>query len=376
MEEQKRFLALDIGDAHFMFAFFEVHGKTLNTILWGREETGPLFLKHSLESVWQTIQQQYLVWKQNNKNAADKVILTLSPSVCKSSIMRLGLKRKDPRRSIDAKEEQSIMDETSHGAEKKMKEALFEKHGIHENDFVLQNLEVLKTSIDGYVVSHLQGCTGAAIEFEFLGTFLPFVYKQRIQSLISLHQLGEPIVAHEVQLLRAFSKAKRQDGVFIDVGDSMSLITVMREGELCFVKEVAWGVDALAKSLEHAFGMEENIAREFRETYAKGGLSEEVRKKVRELFLPEMKIFGRMIRESLEAWIGVFPSLVFLFGEGFLMPELLEIIESDAVQGLSFIDVHEVSLFLPTRIAEVQNFSQASNPLYTTLFLEYYYAAQ
>ena len=181
-ETTKRFLALDIGDLYFKFAFFEKKAQQLRAVLWGAEELSAIFWRRPLERIWPTIQQKYVSWKKE-ESSVEKVILTFSPSIFKAVLMPLGWERKNPQSEINKEEEQSIEKGAFHKTEEKMKEILFKSHGIAASDFVLQNLEILTMSIDGYRVSHLQGFKGTAIEFQFLGTFLPLEYAQRIQSL-------------------------------------------------------------------------------------------------------------------------------------------------------------------------------------------------
>ena len=370
-ETTKRFLALDIGDLYFKFAFFEKKAQQLRAVLWGAEELSAIFWRRPLERIWPTIQQKYVSWKKE-ESSVEKVILTFSPSIFKAVLMPLGWERKNPQSEINKEEEQSIEKGAFHKTEEKMKEILFKSHGIAASDFVLQNLEILTMSIDGYRVSHLQGFKGTAIEFQFLGTFLPLEYAQRIQSLIFQYQLGKPVFIHEVQLMHAFAAMRKKDALFIDLGDKITQIAVVKGGELLFIKELAWGGDILTRHLEDVLGMKENIAREFKEQYAAGKLSEDLRKKVRELFLPEVKKLVILVEESMEAYGGVLPLEVLIFGGGSLLPELIESFKENDFQNLPFIDAPQVGVLLPKDIAKIENFSQALNPLYTTLFLEYY----
>lgn len=366
-ETAKKFLALDIGDLYFKFAFFEKKAQQLRAVFWGAEELDAIFWKRPLERIWSNI----VSWKKE-KSFIDKVILTFSPSIFKAVLMPLSQDRKNPQNEINKEEEQSIKKEASHKAEEKMKEILFKRYGIAASDFVLQNLEILTMSIDGYHVSHLQGFRGTAVEFQFLGTFLSLKYVQRIHSLIFQYQLGEPVFIHGIQLIRAFAAMNKKDGIFIDLGDAITQIAIIKGGELLFIKELAWGGAILTRHLEDVLGMKENIAREFKEQYAAGKLSEGLRKKVRELFLPEVKKLVRLIKETMEAYGGVLPPEVLLFGGSSLLPELIESFKEDDFQGLPFIDAPQVGVLLPKDIAKIENFNQALNPLYTTLLLEYY----
>ncbi len=72
-ETTKRFLALDIGDLYFKFAFFEKKAQQLRAVLWGAEELSAIFWRRSLERIWPTTQQKYVSWKKE-ESSVEKVI--------------------------------------------------------------------------------------------------------------------------------------------------------------------------------------------------------------------------------------------------------------------------------------------------------------
>lgn len=360
--KHNEFLLVDVGDLYLKYAFCEQEKDSLRVVLWGKEEINTIFWSHPFEKIWQKIQELYVSWKNTKPNSRHKVMLSFSSSVFKAHIATITLLRKNPNESIQKSEDEEIKDRIHKTAEEKIKKIIAEQHGIQQSDLVLENVRILSILIDGYEVPRMQGFGGSDIECKVLATFLFRERHETIKAMVSRDYLYAPQFIHEAEAIQSFSSVKKLNGIFIDIGDNTTQVTAVQNGELFFIEELKWGSDICTKILEQMLSMKENIAREFKDRYTKGELTEDLRNRVSGFFLPEFKKFAILIRGIIEDSF-IASSSLFLFGGGALIPGLKEVLEEQHFG---------VSVLLPKDFGLFKDFDQALNPLYTPLFLEYY----
>ena len=358
-KQPDRIFAIDVGDLYLKFLFMEKN----RAVLWGREELNVIFWRRPLEHIWEMVQNFFLSWKEKEQGS---VVLGFSPSSLKGSFVSHTL----VRQSLDvitAGEEQALSQEFQKVLEEKALETLSQESGIRKEDFVLERFTVLEKKIDGYTVPSFKDFKGKEVTLRGLGVFLLRSHHEILEYIVRQYKLGAPLLSHEAESLTLFAKEKGLDALFLDVGDTHIGLSLVQEQSLVFSDVLQIGGDRFTQILMRSLGMKANIAREFKEKYVKGQLSEDLRARMKELFLPEARNLITLIQERMQKKGLAFSYPVFLFGGGALLEELKEAVQEQA---------QDVSLLLPKDVFAVQNFPPSLNPQYTPLVLQMYYASK
>ncbi|MDO8633374.1 MAG: hypothetical protein Q8O97_01215 [bacterium] len=358
-KQSDRIFAIDVGDLYLKFLFMEKN----RAVLWGREELNVIFWRRPLEHIWEMVQNFFLSWKEKEQGS---VVLGFSPSSLKASFVSHTLSRQSSG-PITAIEEQSLLKEFQKVLEGKALETLSQESGIRKEDFVLERFTVLEKKIDGYAVPSFKDFKGKEVTLRGLGVFLLRSHHEILEYIVRQYKLGAPLLSHEAESLTLFAKEKGLDALFLDVGDTHTSFSLVVEQSLALSDVLPFGGDRFTQILMRSLGMKANIAREFKEKYVKGQLSEDLRARIKELFLPEARNLVTLIQERMQKNGLAFSYPVFLFGGGALLEELKEAAQEQ---------VQDVSLLLPKDVFAVQNFPPELNPQYTPLVLQVYYARQ
>ncbi|MBI2642082.1 MAG: hypothetical protein HYW96_00715 [Candidatus Wildermuthbacteria bacterium] len=354
-----RIFAIDVGDLYLKFLFMEKN----RAVLWGREELNVIFWRRPLEHIWEMVQNFFLSWKEREQGS---VVLGFSPSSLKASFVSHTLSRESSD-VIAAAEEQSLMQEFQKILEEKALETLSRESGIRKEDFVLERFTALEKKIDGYAVASFKDFKGKEVTVRGLGVFLLRSHHEILEYIVRQYKLGVPLLSHEAESLTLFAKEKGLDALFIDVGDTHTALSLVQGQSLALSDVLSFGGDRFTQILMRSLGMKANIAREFKERYVKGQLSEDLRSRMKELFLPEARNLITLIQERMQEKGFAFSYPVFLFGGGANLEELKEAAQEQ---------VQDVSLLLPKDVFAIQNFPPELNCQYTPLVLQVYYASK
>jgi hypothetical protein len=100
-------------------------------------------------------------------------------------------------------------------------------------------------------------------------------------------------------------------------------------------------------------------ARNLKHNYSNLILSEDVRKKVREILTEEVRNWFLNFKKALEILLEkqkiLFPSKIFIFGGGSSLPEIQEVLEEGDWEGLTFISRPEVKIINPKDLRNVDD---------------------
>ncbi|MBI1984911.1 MAG: pilus assembly protein PilM [Candidatus Wildermuthbacteria bacterium] len=359
---KERVLLIDVGDVYLKFAFCEKEERGYRVVLWGSEELNVIFWRRPLQTVWEVIERSYGSWGKYSGSNLSKMVISFSPSVFKARVREFVFSRKDSKSAISREEENGFLSRVKEMLQHDVLDELSKSSGIREGEFMLKKIETMKFLIDGYEVPKLCGFEGREVRCFVLGTFLLRLYSTMLESMAREKKLQLPMLIHEAEALRVFSTLKGKNGIFIDMGDSMTQGIGVKNGEVLFVKEHRKGGDVFTHQLEQMLGMNAESAREFKKKYSRGQLSEDLRKRVSQLFLPEARNFGIMIEE----WAQVCPSLLsepfFLLGGGAQIPELKEFLA----------EKRDTEILAPQDVQNVFSWNCSLDPQYTPLMLQFY----
>lgn len=290
------------------------------------------------------------------------VLVTLSPNILKARVVQQSFERKSPKKRIFKKEQELIYQQVFEKAKKEISQRFVEKFGILARDIQWINQEVLEIKIDGYSVSVLQGYEGKYLDLKILETFLLKYYFESIKRIFEDLQLKVLKITHLAEsLLNAF---KERDGIFLDIGGEVSQIFLIKQGNLKQVNELKKGGKIFSQELSETLGIDEASARDLKQRYASKLLSPETEKRIKTILSEEKRTWCENLKQSLPKEL--FPSAVFLFGGGSLLPEIREVLKENGI---------EVKFIYPKDLKEIKDETKSLNsPQYIPSLLTCYYA--
>lgn len=292
------------------------------------------------------------------------VILSLPANILKSQIFFQKLKRKEPKEKIQKSEAESIAKEILKKSKKEISEAIQKKTGILQKDINFLDLKILKIEIDGYEVPQLLNYSGQNLDFRVISTFLLRSDFQKVEKIIkNLHfrifKIEDP--AHN--FISALEDEKLS-GIFLDVGGKISQITIIKDGKIQGITVFEKGGDDFSKALSQTLGVGKDEAEDLKLRYAKKMLSEEVRRRMKEIFSPPiqewfqgLKLKLREVQRNKE----LLPQNIFLFGGGSLLPEIQDILNEGDWEKLSFLKTPKVQLLFPKNLKNFEDKTQTLN---------------
>lgn len=276
------------------------------------------------------------------------VILGLPANILKARIIHQSLKRTNPEKIIDEKEEKNIYQKISEEAKKEISQVYSQEFGILPGDIQFVNLKILEIKIDGYQVLSLQKYQGKTLDFRILTTFLPSYYLKKIKNIIESTGLKVEKIIQEVEGLNLYFDEK-PDGIFLDIGGLITQICLVRSGILEKIDELQMGGQIFSKAISERLGLSEQDSRILKERYSKRELSKETSERLKEILWFPSQIWFENLKSKLEEMTGgnLLPSNIIVFGGGSQLPDIVEILKKGDCKGLLFSGTLNVQIFYP-----------------------------
>jgi cell division ATPase FtsA len=389
-------LVLDIGTEAVKALLLEKKEKEISVLGKAREyydQYSAFFSPYfEREIIKRTISKVIKDLERETKLKTSSLILTLPPDIFVSRIISQSLKRKGGL--IGKKEKEEILEKVTREGKKKMSQIYGREKGLlpwdlqflelnpenepgnsklaKKQEMVCQGVRILETKIDGYLVPDILNYGGRNLEFRILAHFLPRDYlisnffpvsileEMGFETLKIFHQVGGLI-----SLNLEGTCPELGEGIFLDIGGELSQIFLAKNGNLEKISEFKTGGKEFSQILSERLGLQEPDARILKHRYSKRDLTEESRQRIREFFETVLKIWFKNLREKLkEMSSGIFPSEIFIFGGGSLLPEIEEILE----QG----DWGDISFSQPPKVKFLQPQGLNLSPQYVPALLSYY----
>jgi len=274
---------------------------------------------------------------------------------------------------INEREEKEIYQKIIERAKREISKSFQMESGLLPEDIRFQGLEILEIKIDGYRVERISGFKGKNLEFKILATFLTKYDFEKIEKIIKDFNLKLLKVINLAESLFYFLKGERAEGIFLDIGGDLTQALIVKEGNIGQIFEFEIGGRYFSKVLSERLGLIEREARDLKERYSKEELSEDLRKKIRDIILPEVKNWVFNFKNQLrKKSVFILPSDIFLFGGGSQIPEFQEIFEEERD---FFISPPKVKFILPKNLKNIEDQTKTlKNPQDIPPLLICYYA--
>jgi len=381
-KKSKFFLVLDIGtEAIKALVFKRKNGRTfiLGSAVQYFEKYGVFdsknfeaeIVKKAILKAIEQIRQSFIFFPKEEETKARKlnlrkipILISLPPNLLKGRIVERFFKReKTLRLKISQNEERNIYQQCFKEIQKEISRQFNKEFGILPEDIKWVTFKILEIKIDGYSVSKLQGYEGKNLELKVLTTFLPKYYFKNIKEIFEDLKLNIFKIVHPVENLPILSENRRGDVIFLDVGGQISQIFLIRGGSLRQINEFKNGGKVFSQKLSETLGIGEESARILKERYARGVLSPESGKRIKEMFSEEKRVWYEDLSQAIkEVKLKELSFLnISLFGGGSLLPEIKEILENNKI---------EVKFIYPRDLKDIQDTTKSlKSPQYIPLLL-------
>jgi len=311
---------------------------------------------------------QRVTGKEVKDRSELSAVISLPANIIKSRIVFQSQKREKIKDVIDRKEEEFIRQKVLASARLKVSQAFSRESGILPKDIHFATLKILEAKIDGYEVPVLQGYDGKNLNFRILAIFLPADYLKIIGNIANSLGLKNAKITHSAQSFLHFPYfeqsekqgsrrgsylSKSADGIFLDIGGNLTQIFLLSQGKLEQVEEFEMGGRTFSRILSESLGLNIKSARILKENYCKGVLSEEVRKRIREIFSQPSAEWFNNLKLKLLARKSFLPSTFFLYGGGSLLSDIQEILERGNWQEVPIISPPQARFIYPKDLPNI-----------------------
>lgn len=349
-------LLVDFGEKSYKFAVAKKIGQDLEVGAWGVEDMRSL--EHGAESILKKI---------GENSDAGPTFLSFSPGLWRAKTFYERIERQDAVLRINPAEKESILGDLSQRVRGKLTERIQKTSGILAEDVIIEKLHIQRSVIDGYEVQDIAGLHGMFLDFQILAIFTFSEYHPILDAVVKRFQ--DPRIFHIVEALQGFSRAKRKDGVFVDMGDASTQVIVVKDGKAAFVGQIPKGGKDFTFFLQETLRLGENTARDFKERYSAGDFSFSLREQVKKGFLDLAKELLALVQESLREVAISLPSSIYLFGGTSKIPEIQEVFQAGSFSDLAFGEEPSVSFLMPENLWTLPSFPGKTNSILTPLFL-------
>lgn len=291
------------------------------------------------------------------------ILLGLPANILKERVVFQSFERKNPQVIINKKEESEIYQAILKETQQNLSQNFSQELGILPEDIKPLNFKILEIKIDGYKIPNPRRFSGRKLDFRILTTFSLSDYLKNIEKITKNLNLNIFKILDKSQNLSYFSLAKKNEAIFLDIGGEISQVFLVKKGKLEGISEFSNGGINFTKKLSQILGLSLEEARVLKHNYSNLLLSEEVRKRIREIFSEELQIwfenFKRTLKRLLVNRVGLLPSEIFLFGGGSSLPEIEEILEEGNWIDLPFISQPKVKIVFPKDLKNIEDMTQA-----------------
>lgn len=397
--EEKFLLALDIGteavkaiifqksdDKIYVLAnslqYFEKYG-----VFSGRYSEKNIIkntIEKTIDGLRENLSFSFISADLKNKIKEQKrweVLVGISPDKFKGRIVFQEFLRQKPSQKISKEEENIVCQEVIKKAQEEISKKFAPKLGILPGDIYLNSTKILEVKIDGYNVPALCGYEGKNLRFRILVTFLSKYYLEDIQEIFKEQPFGEsafgwtrsfgatksasrPVgfkiikVVHPAEVLYY----KEENGIFIDIGGSITQFFLIEDGSPQEINEFDVGGKFFSEKLSQNFGIDEDTAKALKEEYSDKLLSIEAFQKIKKIFHDGQKNWylnlkekiGRMEPERL------FSSDIYIFGGGSLLPDIKDVLEEGTILSSkepAIPDTPKIKIIYPKDLKNIENLS-------------------
>jgi cell division ATPase FtsA len=315
-------------------------------------------VSESIKGVYQNFLQN-LVRKINIQPNTLPTLVSLPPNILKERVISQFLERENQDVVINKKEENEIYKTIFSNTQQELVKNFSQEFVILPEDIQFISFKILEIKFDGYKITKLEGFKGKRLDFRVLTTFLLKGYFKNIEKILEDLKLNILGFLDKSQNLPYLFFDEESEAIFLDVGGEISQVFLVKKGKIELIFEFENGGLDFTERLSKVLGLNLEDSRNLKHNYSNSLLSEEVRKKVREILSEERQSWFENLKRSfrnilMEQRI-LLPSNIFIFGGGGLLPEIQEILEEGNWEELPFFSQPKAKLIYPKDLKIIED---------------------
>jgi len=290
--------------------------------------------------------------KQSGVTTAHQAVIGIAGELVKGTTTTVHYERPEPDSRINLSELKGIIQKVQWKAYERIKEQIAWELG-EDVDVRLINAAVVDVRIDGYKITNPINFQGKKVSIGIFNAYAPMLHLGAIHTIADALKLEILTVAAEPYAVSSsvgHENIADFGGIFIDVGGGTTDVAVVRNGGLEGTKMFAIGGRAFTKRLSYELGVSETDAESIKQKYSIGQLAQEQSDHVHSIVSQDALVWLGGIELSLAEFAenDLLPSQIFLCGGGSALPELRQVLLSEAwVKQLPFSRVPQVSFLQP-----------------------------
>jgi cell division ATPase FtsA len=376
------FLGLDIGSEAVKSLIFQrvasEKEETRKMIIWSRgleyfdksnilnsqkfeENTIKNTILESVKGAYQSFLQNFGSKTNIHLNNLPTLV-NLSPNILREKVMIQFLERENGEVVISKKEEDEIRESVFKNIKGEIGKNFANNFGIPSEDIQFISFKILEIKLDGYNVLKLEGFKGKKLDFRISVIFSLKKYLKNIEKILKDLKLNFSRLLNKEKNVDYLFEREGDEMIFLDIGGEISQVFLVKGGKTDSVFEFESGGLDFTEKLSRVLGLSLEDARNLKHNYSNLVLSEEVRKKVREILSEEIRSwfsdFKSGLRIILEKHKSLLPSNISICGGGSLLPEIKEIIEEGNWEELPFVSRPRVKLIYPKDLKDVEDMTK------------------
>ena len=378
-KKSEYFLGLDIGSEAIKSIIFQrvilEKEKTEKIIIWGKSleyfDKSDVFNIKDLEenivknTIFESIKGTYQSFIQNiGRKTGIKMnslptLVSLPPSILKERVIIQIFERENGSTIISKKEEADIYQKVLKKIKNEIEKYFSQKFGILPEDVQFLSFNISEIKIDGYNVSNPEGFKGKNIYFKIVVAFSLKKYLKNIETILKDLKINFLKFINKEQNIPHLFIYEGNDAIVLDVGGDVSQIFLVKKGKTESILEFESGGLDFTNKLSKVLGLNLEDARNLKHNYSNLVLSEDVRKKLSEIFTEEVRNWFSNFKKALEIMSEkqkiLFPSRIFIFGGGSSLPEIQEVLEEGDWDMLTLVSKPEVKIIYPKDLKSIED---------------------
>lgn len=290
-----------------------------------------------------------------------RVAVGFGSELLRGTTFRAVFERDDARHKIDEAEFKNLLEKAERGSREHIAQYLSREVSGFELHLLTSRLEEIL--IDGYGVTDPIGLSGKTMEIALFNLYAEessLEFLKNLKKALGRARLTSGYLPYAVSTsyARAMPATSFVAGVFIDVGESKTSVSVVSRGVFFGSKSFSVGggmfTRSIATSLSLGFGEAEDVKLQ----YAVGTLSAQTSRRVSGILSRGAAVWASGVELALEEFSGaleLFPSTFFFCGGASLLPDLVRVIgEPERFPHLPFLEKRTAVLLEPSLLPFVE----------------------
>jgi len=295
-----------------------------------------------------------LIKKLSKKTSA---IICFEQPFAKSSRVRFSVVRDNPLTPIDQEELENVILNLAWRLYDKERIYISQKLRISEWDVVLAASKISEPKIDDKKVLNPIGFTGKSLSFCLENTYLYYLFWEAVKNILEQWG-GELLFCAEKNLIFDKITSLIDNGekiILVEIGPRLTRVGVLGNYLNTF-KYFDWGEMNLIKLLAQQLSIPFNLAKEIKEIYQRGELSEYARAWFKKLFEKELKLLVSGITIALKD-ISLTEKIEYIYLTGGLQnfPDLIQFFESQKWPKSIFLSPLKVKFYNTSQLSKDLN---------------------